>query len=164
MGQGHGAVNAPSSLRGVVRRAHLGMALMAMALAGSLLLLAGLVALRVNLESNLQLMARSVAYTVEAAVVFKDAEDAGQTLAHMLAHEGVARAVVRDAQGAVFAQWQGAAPGLRARMLTEALQLSNDTVSHIPLHDQVIPWAMKKNVELVHRADNRVDMLTVKIN
>ena len=104
-----------TSLRGVVRRAHLGMALMAMALAGSLLLLAGLVALRVNLESNLQLMARSVAYTVEAAVVFKDTEDAGQTLAHMLANEGVARAVVRDAQGAVFAQWQGAAPGLRAR-------------------------------------------------
>ncbi|MCW8200990.1 ABC transporter substrate-binding protein, partial [Verminephrobacter aporrectodeae subsp. tuberculatae] len=25
---------------------------------------------------------------------------------------------------------------VRARMLTEALQLSNDTVSHIPLHDQ----------------------------
>ena len=53
---------------------------------------------------------------------------------------------------------------VRSRMLTEALQLSNDTVSHIPLHDQVIPWAMKKNVELVHRADNRVDMRTVKVN
>jgi len=53
---------------------------------------------------------------------------------------------------------------VRARMLTEALQLSNDTVSHIPLHDQVIPWAMKKNVEMVHRADNRVDMRLVKIN
>jgi peptide/nickel transport system substrate-binding protein len=49
-------------------------------------------------------------------------------------------------------------------MLTEALQLSNDTVSHIPLHDQVIPWAMKKNVEMVHRADNRVDMRMVKVN
>ena len=53
---------------------------------------------------------------------------------------------------------------VRKRMLTEALQLSNDTVSHIPLHDQVIPWAMKKNVELVHRADNRVDMRVVKVN
>lgn len=52
---------------------------------------------------------------------------------------------------------------VRARMLTEALQLSNDTVSHLPLYDQVIPWAMKKNVELVHRADNRIDMRTVKI-
>ncbi|MBS0507460.1 MAG: ABC transporter substrate-binding protein [Proteobacteria bacterium] len=53
---------------------------------------------------------------------------------------------------------------VRARMLTEALQLSNDTVSHIPLYDQVIPWAMKKKVELVHRADNRVDIRSVKIN
>ncbi|SDM69658.1 peptide/nickel transport system substrate-binding protein [Oryzisolibacter propanilivorax] len=53
---------------------------------------------------------------------------------------------------------------VRARMMTEALQLSNDTVSHLPLYDQVIPWAMKKNVELVHRADNRVDIRTVKIN
>ena len=53
---------------------------------------------------------------------------------------------------------------VRARMMTEALQLSNDTVSHIPLYDQVIPWAMKKNVDMVHRADNRVDIRTVKIN
>ena len=53
---------------------------------------------------------------------------------------------------------------VRARMLTEALQLSNDTVSHIPLHDQVIPWAVKKNIDLVHRADNRVDMRVVKVN
>jgi peptide/nickel transport system substrate-binding protein len=37
-------------------------------------------------------------------------------------------------------------------------------VSHIPLCDQAIPWAMKKKVELVHRADNRVDIRNVKIN
>ena len=53
---------------------------------------------------------------------------------------------------------------VRTRMLTEALQLSNDTFSHIPLYDQVIPWAMKKKVTLVHRADNRVDIRTVKID
>jgi len=53
---------------------------------------------------------------------------------------------------------------VRSRMMTEALQLSNDTVSHIPLYDQVIPWAVKKNIELVHRADNRVDMRLVKVN
>ena len=146
MGQGHGAVDAPSSLRGVVRRAHLGMALVAMALAGSLLLLAGLVALRVHMASNLQLVARSVAYTVEAAVVFKDAEDAQQTLARMLAHEGVAQALVRDAQGAVFAQWQGAQPGLRARMgqalarlallapAVAPIQYEGGTVGEVQLH------------------------------
>ena len=36
--------------------------------------------------------------------------------------------------------------------------------SHIPLHNQVIPWAMRSNVELVHRADNRVQTRWVKVN
>jgi peptide/nickel transport system substrate-binding protein len=27
-------------------------------------------------------------------------------------------------------------------------------VHHIPLHRQVIPWAMRSNVTAVHRADN----------
>jgi len=53
---------------------------------------------------------------------------------------------------------------VRNRFLTEALQLSNDTVSHIPLHNQIIPWAMKKNVDLVHRADNRLDWRLIKVN
>ena len=53
---------------------------------------------------------------------------------------------------------------VRNRLLTEGLQLSNDTVSHIPLHNQIIPWAMKKNVEVVHRADNRLDWRLIKVN
>jgi peptide/nickel transport system substrate-binding protein len=53
---------------------------------------------------------------------------------------------------------------VRNRLLTEALQLSNDTVSHIPLHNQIIPWAMKKNIDVVHRADNRIDWRLVKVN
>jgi peptide/nickel transport system substrate-binding protein len=53
---------------------------------------------------------------------------------------------------------------VRNRMLTEALQLQNDTVAHIPMHNQVIPWAMKKNIEVVHRADNRLDWRLIKVN
>ena len=53
---------------------------------------------------------------------------------------------------------------VRNRLLTEALQLQNDTVAHIPLHNQVIPWAMKKNIDLVHRADNRLDWRLIKVN
>ncbi|MNS74489.1 Heme-binding protein A precursor [compost metagenome] len=53
---------------------------------------------------------------------------------------------------------------VRTRMLTEGLQLSNDTVSHLPLYDQMIPWAMKRNIDMVHRADNRVDIKLVTIN
>jgi len=53
---------------------------------------------------------------------------------------------------------------VRNRLLTEGLQLQNDTVAHIPLHNQVIPWAMKKNIDLVHRADNRLDWSLIKVN
>ena len=52
----------------------------------------------------------------------------------------------------------------RNALIEQALVLSHQDVSHIPLHNQVIPWAMKKNVELYHRADNRIDMRGVRVN
>ncbi|WP_048441760.1 ABC transporter substrate-binding protein [Caenimonas sp. SL110] len=53
---------------------------------------------------------------------------------------------------------------VRNRFLTEGLQLSNDTVSHLPLHNQIIPWAMKRSVDVTHRADNRLDWRLIKVN
>jgi peptide/nickel transport system substrate-binding protein len=53
---------------------------------------------------------------------------------------------------------------VRTRFLTEALQLQNDTVAHIPLHNQIIPWAMKKNIDVTHRADNRLDWRLINVN
>jgi peptide/nickel transport system substrate-binding protein len=52
----------------------------------------------------------------------------------------------------------------RTELLTKALALQNEDVAHIPLHNQVIPWAMKKNVDVVHRADNRLDWRLIKVN
>ena len=51
----------------------------------------------------------------------------------------------------------------RNELIERALLLSHQDVSHIPLHNQVIPWAMKKSVDMVHRADNRIDMRLVKV-
>lgn len=53
---------------------------------------------------------------------------------------------------------------VRGRLLTEGLQLQNDTVANIPLHNQMLAWAMKKNVELVQRPDNRIDWRLIKMN
>jgi peptide/nickel transport system substrate-binding protein len=55
-------------------------------------------------------------------------------------------------------------PKTRNELMERALLLSNEDVSHIPLHNQVIPWGMKKNIDMVHRADNRIDMKLVKVN
>ncbi len=52
----------------------------------------------------------------------------------------------------------------RQSLILQAMQLHHDLVLHIPLHLQVSPWAAKKNVQLVHRADNWVDLTWVRIN
>jgi peptide/nickel transport system substrate-binding protein len=52
----------------------------------------------------------------------------------------------------------------RNELIERALLLSHQDVAYIPLHNQVIPWAMKKNIEMTHRADNRIDMRGVKVN
>ena len=53
---------------------------------------------------------------------------------------------------------------VRNRLLTEGLQLQNDTIANIPLHNQLLAWAMKKNVDLVQRPDNRIDWRLIKVN
>lgn len=42
----------------------------------------------------------------------------------------------------------------RRAMMLEALQRVRQQVYTLPLHRQVIPWAMRKEVSVVHRADN----------
>jgi peptide/nickel transport system substrate-binding protein len=52
----------------------------------------------------------------------------------------------------------------RNDLIAKALELEHQDVSHIPLHNQVIPWVMKKNIDVVHRADNRLDWRLIKVN
>jgi peptide/nickel transport system substrate-binding protein len=54
-------------------------------------------------------------------------------------------------------------PATRNDLIEQALLLSHRDVSHIPLYDQVVPWAMRRNVEVAYRADNRVDMRLVEV-
>jgi peptide/nickel transport system substrate-binding protein len=55
-------------------------------------------------------------------------------------------------------------PARRAELAREVTQLHQADVGHIPLHHQVIPWAMRSNVTVVHRADNRLTVKWVKVN
>ena len=52
----------------------------------------------------------------------------------------------------------------RAALAREALMIDIADVGHIPIHHQVIPWAMKKNVTAVHRADNKMLARWVRID
>jgi peptide/nickel transport system substrate-binding protein len=52
---------------------------------------------------------------------------------------------------------------VRNQLIEKALVLANEDVAYLPLHNQVIPWAMRKNVEVIHRADNRLDWRLIQV-
>jgi peptide/nickel transport system substrate-binding protein len=54
-------------------------------------------------------------------------------------------------------------PKHRLETIIKAMQLHHDQVYTIPLHLQVIPWASRANVEVIHRADNWLQATWVKI-
>jgi peptide/nickel transport system substrate-binding protein len=46
-------------------------------------------------------------------------------------------------------------PKARDALLKEALEVTRDQAYYVPLHHQMRPWAMKKNVSIVYSADDR---------
>ncbi|KAB0480034.1 diguanylate cyclase (GGDEF) domain-containing protein [Pseudomonas reinekei] len=100
------------TLRSVIGRGHLTVALVGVAMASVSLTLLGVLALRVYADHNLHLIARSINYTVEAAVVFNDKSAATEALALIASTEEVADAQVLDAHGQLLARWQRPETGL----------------------------------------------------
>ena len=54
-------------------------------------------------------------------------------------------------------------PKKREALVKAALKEHNEQVRHIPLHRQVIPWAARQNVEVVHRADNWLEWRWINV-
>lgn len=99
------ADKARPTLGSVIGRGHLILALVAVTLASVSLTLLGVLALRVYADHNLHLIARSINYTVEAAVVFNDSAAATEALSLIASTEEVAQAEVFDANGKLLTQW-----------------------------------------------------------
>ena len=52
----------------------------------------------------------------------------------------------------------------RLELIHQALMLHTQDVAHLMLHQQIIPWAMRKNIDVTHSADNRLRMWWVHVN
>jgi peptide/nickel transport system substrate-binding protein len=52
----------------------------------------------------------------------------------------------------------------RDAMLREALAMTRDNYYYVPLHHQLRPWAMKKNVTTVYKSDDRPEARYAKID
>ena len=51
----------------------------------------------------------------------------------------------------------------REALVKQALKEWKQQVHSIPLHRQMIPWAARSNVDVMHRADNWLEVPWVKI-
>ncbi|WP_069942672.1 diguanylate cyclase domain-containing protein [Pseudomonas putida] len=125
------------TLRSVLGRGHLSVALLAVGLAGISLTLLGVLALRVYANQNLQLIARSINYTVEAAVVFDDSAAASESLALIASTEEVAEAKVFNDEGELLAHWQRGDTDMLAQLEVQVATALLDEPVNLPiLHQQ----------------------------
>ncbi|WP_326541340.1 diguanylate cyclase domain-containing protein [Pseudorhodoferax sp.] len=94
------------SLLQTLQRAHVRVATTSMVAVGLALLLAAVLALRTYANNHLELVARSIAYSVEAAVVFNDRVAVMEQLAVIAQRESLREAELRDRQGQVLARYE----------------------------------------------------------
>ncbi|MGE8061739.1 diguanylate cyclase domain-containing protein [Pseudomonas sp. NPDC089547] len=124
------------TLRSVLGRGHLSVALLAVGLAGISLTLLGVLALRVYANHNLHLIARSINYTVEAAVVFDDSAAANESLALIASNEEVAEAKVFNNEGELLAHWQRGDTGMLAKLEVQVASALLDDPVNLPIMHQ----------------------------
>jgi diguanylate cyclase len=93
------------TLRDLLARAHLRLILFTVLLATASLVLSGGLVIRNYAQRNLELVARTVAYTVEPAVVFEDRGAVRDGIFSVAASRGVERVEVFDAQGQLLGEW-----------------------------------------------------------
>ncbi|MFK0093104.1 diguanylate cyclase domain-containing protein [Pseudomonas sp. NPDC090592] len=124
------------TLRSVLGRGHLSVALLAVGLAGISLTLLGVLALRVYANHNLHLIARSINYTVEAAVVFDDSAAANESLALIASNEEVAEANVFNNEGELLAHWQRGDTGMLAKLEVQVASALLDDPVNLPIMHQ----------------------------
>ena len=54
-------------------------------------------------------------------------------------------------------------PEKRRELIRQAIAEHNAHVLNVPLHRQMIPWAMRSSVSVVHRPDNVLSLQTAKV-
>ncbi|WXL26417.1 diguanylate cyclase [Ectopseudomonas mendocina] len=128
------------SLRRLMDRAHLRLTLLAISLTCLPLVLISLITLSSYATQNLQLIARSMAYSLGPAVIFKDREAVQEALNQVLETEDVAQVSVYDEHGHLLASREANRRRVLSALedLTADLLLSGELTHTITDHDAVI--------------------------
>ncbi len=133
---GKTAPNAAPTLLSVLRQGHIGMALGGVAIVGLSLVLPAAVALHIAADHDLNLAARAMRYTTEAAVVFKDGDAAREAMMSIATASDVAEASVTDRDGHVLASWHSDTGTLFAKASEAAAALLGERTATVNVvHD-----------------------------
>ncbi|CAB3746027.1 diguanylate cyclase domain-containing protein [Paraburkholderia solisilvae] len=134
--QAHPVVAPRPSLERVLRRTYMRLAVSAVALAAVCIVFVAWTVLRAYANDNLTLLARSIAYTVEAAVVFNDKPAAQDAIAQIAGNEDIADVRIIDTHGAIFANWQRTGDGPLSRWVHRVADLALPGGVSVPVtHD-----------------------------
>lgn len=127
------------TLQSVLRRAHLRLAFVAVAMAAASLIVVAVIALRAYAGNNLNLLARSLGYTVEAALVFGDRIAAAEAIGQIADKEDVAEVIVTDGKDLPFAAWQLPVDSAIARLERQVAGIAlPGPVTTLVLHDGIV--------------------------
>ena len=128
------------SLRQLLARVHLRLILFAVTLAAASLMVSGVLVIRNYARQNLNLIARTVAYTVEPAVVFEDRQAINDGMVSVAAIGSVDTVEVRDPSGRVLATWRNPHGLLRGMVVSAVNQLiwPEPAVSQVKRGDAVL--------------------------
>ncbi|MBZ9647309.1 diguanylate cyclase [Sphingobium sp. 3R8] len=106
--------SAMPTLRQVLARGHMRLIFVAVLTAAITLMVTGVLVIRGYADRNLALIARTVAYTVEPALVFEDRDAAQRGIVAVAASESVHHVAVRDTRGRTLVEWRRPAEGAMA--------------------------------------------------
>lgn len=134
------------SLRQILARVHMRLILFAVLMAGATLMVAGVVVMRGYAERNLALVARTVGYTIEPALLFDDMAAAQDGIAMVAGGQGVRMVEVHDDSGQLIIRWTRPDAGMVARMeamadallwpspVTQPIRHGRDVIARLTVH------------------------------
>jgi diguanylate cyclase (GGDEF)-like protein len=133
---GKAASQTAPTLLSVLREGHIRMALGGVAIVGLSLVLPAAIALHIAAEHDLQMAARAMRYTTEAAVVFRDSDAAREALSSIASAGDVAEASVYDRDGKLLASWHIQSNSLFAQVSEAAAALLRERATTVSVvHD-----------------------------
>ena len=128
------------TLRQLLARVHLRLILFAVTLAAASLMVSGVLVIRNYAQQNLNLLAKTVAYTVEPAVVFEDRQAINDGMVSVAAISTVNAVEVRDPSGRVLASWHNQHGAMRGLLVDTVNRLiwPDPAIAQVKRGDQVL--------------------------